>query len=66
MNDTSISPLFPDVHPFQNTSGCAANVPQLINARAYELFEKRGRHECRQLEDWLKAEDEVKRHLGIQ
>ncbi len=30
-----------------------------IQVRAYELYEQRGRHEGRALEDWLRAEREV-------
>lgn len=37
----------------------------LLSRRAYELFESRGRQPGREVEDWLEAEREVKRHLGI-
>lgn len=30
-----------------------------IRRRAYELYEERGRQEGRELEDWLRAEEEV-------
>jgi hypothetical protein len=30
-----------------------------IRKRAYELFEARGREEGRELEDWLRAEEEI-------
>ena len=32
-----------------------------IRRRAYELFEARGREEGHQLEDWLRAQEEVTR-----
>ena len=31
-----------------------------IRQRAYELFEARGREEGRDLEDWLRAEEEIR------
>ena len=31
----------------------------LIEARAYELFEQRGREDGRDLDDWLQAESEI-------
>ena len=41
------------------------SVENLVRRRAYELFEARGRQPGRDVEDWLEAEREVKRHLGI-
>ena len=41
------------------------SVENLVRRRAYELFEARGRQPGREAEDWLEAEREVKRHLGI-
>ncbi len=32
-----------------------------IRRRAYELYEARGRQDGRELEDWLKAEAEIRR-----
>lgn len=32
---------------------------QEIRARAYELFEERGREEGHELDDWLRAESEI-------
>ena len=37
----------------------------LIRARAYELFEIRGRDDGRALDDWLQAEREIKHHVGL-
>jgi hypothetical protein len=37
-----------------------------IRARAYQLFEDRGRQLGQELDDWLQAEQETKQHLGIQ
>ena len=33
-----------------------------VRARAYELFEARGREDGRDLEDWLRAEEEITGH----
>ena len=32
-----------------------------IRRRAYELYEQRGREDGRDMEDWLRAEEEIKR-----
>ena len=37
------------------------DVEEEIRQRAYELFEARGGEEGRELEDWLQAEEEVRR-----
>ena len=37
----------------------------LIRARAYELFEIRGRDDGHALDDWIQAEREIKHHLGL-
>jgi hypothetical protein len=37
----------------------AEAVAEEIRIRAYELFEERGREDGHQLEDWLRAEDEI-------
>ena len=42
--------------------GC---VSELIQKRAYEIFEKRGKLPRHDLDDWLQAEREVKSHLGL-
>jgi hypothetical protein len=39
----------PDVAPFE----------EQVRARAYELFEARGREEGHEFEDWLRAEEEI-------
>ena len=50
----------------EDTSGeSPQSVENLVRRRAYELFESRGRQPGREVEDWLEAEREVKRHLGI-
>ncbi len=36
------------------------NVEEEIRKRAFELFEARGGDEGHQLEDWLRAEEEIK------
>jgi hypothetical protein len=35
------------------------DLEQEISLRAYELYEARGREEGHELEDWLRAEEEV-------
>ena len=37
----------------------------LIQKRAYEIYEARGGEPGREMEDWLKAENEVKSHFNI-
>lgn len=34
--------------------------PEAISRRAYELFQERGREPGRELDDWLRAEHELK------
>jgi hypothetical protein len=41
------------------------NLPKLIRSRAYEFFERRGGHPGSELDDWLRAEREVKHHFGL-
>ena len=36
------------------------NIESEIRKRAYELFESRGREGGHELEDWLRAEEEIK------
>ena len=44
------------------TIGCLTD---LIRKRAYELFNARGSDPGSELEDWLRAEQEIKHHLGL-
>jgi len=37
------------------------DVEEEIRQRAYQLFEARGGEEGRELEDWLQAEEEIRR-----
>lgn len=39
-----------------------SRIEEQIRKRAYELFEARGREEGRELEDWLRAEQEITGH----
>jgi hypothetical protein len=48
-----------------NTGPTVADVMELIRKRAYEVFEARGREPGHDLEDWLRAELEIKRRLGL-
>ncbi len=36
------------------------NLEEAIRTRAYELYEERGRNAGHELDDWLRAEEEVK------
>lgn len=38
---------------------------QLIQKKAYEIYEKRGCQSGNDLEDWLNAEKQVKEELGL-
>jgi hypothetical protein len=38
--------------------------PEVIARRAYDLFQERGRQPGRELEDWLRAERELKESKG--
>ena len=40
-------------------------LPIMTRKRAYQFFEERGRQPGHELDDWLRAEREVKNHLGI-
>jgi sporulation protein YlmC with PRC-barrel domain len=57
--------LFPDACPTGDTSGYQPPLCDLIKKRAYELFEQSGRMESSDLQNWLRAEREVKHHLGV-
>jgi Protein of unknown function (DUF2934) len=48
-----------------NTGSAIGSVTELIRKRAYEFFEERGREPGQDLEDWLQAELEIKRRLGL-
>lgn len=47
----------------QAPASSAARVvePEAISRRAYELFQERGREPGRELDDWLRAEHELKK-----
>jgi outer membrane protein TolC len=36
------------------------NLEENIRRRAYELYEERGREDGRELDDWLRAEEELR------
>ena len=53
------------MHYGADISGCPIEcIADLIRKRAYQLFEARGRRLGHELDDWLQAECEIKRHLG--
>ena len=48
------------------TIGCPIEcIVDLIRKRAYQLFEARGWPQGHELNDWLRAEREIKHHLGF-
>jgi len=54
------------IHYGPDTSGCSIEcLPDLIRKRAYQIFETRGRQPGHELEDWLQAERETKKHLNV-
>ena len=60
-NNNSIYQEASDIHYEADTRGCSTDcVPALIRRRAYQFFEARGRHPGHELDDWLKAEREIK------
>jgi len=46
-------------------ASCPTFLVDHIRARAYQLFEDRGRQPGRELDDWLQAERETKKHWVI-
>ncbi len=40
------------------------NLEEQIRYRAYELYEERGREDGRELDDWLRAEEELAQKRG--
>jgi hypothetical protein len=42
-------------------AGAPQELEEKIRQRAYELYEMRGREDGHDLEDWLRAEDEIMR-----
>ncbi len=51
-------PQHPEKHP-QLIHSDPQQVEEAIRTRAYELYEERGRDDGHELEDWLRAEQEV-------
>lgn len=47
-----------------NTSAGMAGLDEQIRARAYELYEQRGRSDGYALDDWLSAEAELKQRMA--
>lgn len=42
-----------------NSAKCAIDIEERIRRRAYELYERRGREDGHETEDWLRAEAEL-------
>ena len=57
--------MSPDTTKKQPTTGTSEleelELEHQISLRAYELYEKRGREDGRELDDWLRAEEEITR-----
>ncbi len=57
--------MSPDTTKKQPTTGTSEleelELEHQISLRAYELYEKRGREDGHELEDWLRAEEEITR-----
>jgi hypothetical protein len=57
--------MSPDATKKQPTTGTSElqelELEYQIRLRAYELYEKRGREDGHELEDWLRAEEEITR-----
>src|SRR5262245_35950288 len=51
---------------FHDTSiVCESSLHDRIRIRAFEIYEARGRVPDHAMDDWLKAEAEIRRHLGL-
>lgn len=48
------------------TSDPTVCLQHLIQKRAYELYEARGGEPGREMEDWLRAENEIKHHFNFE
>ena len=49
-----------------DTMGCVIRcLPYIIRERAYQLSEARGGQPAHELDDWLQAEREIKRHFSL-
>ncbi len=46
--------------PMSQQSGSTLDFEQQIRNRAYQLYEQRGREEGHDVEDWLRAEAEIR------
>jgi hypothetical protein len=56
----------PGLNLSPDTSGCPIQcLPDLIRRRAYEFYEARGRVPGHEMEDWLRAELEIKHRLDL-
>lgn len=43
----------------------AIDIQDAIRTRAYELYQQRGAKHGNDLQDWLRAEVEVRKHFGV-
>ena len=49
----------PTNRPFTSILGISQELEEKIRQRAYELYEERGREDGHDVEDWLRAEEEI-------
>ena len=62
MTTTSIPPTPPKAA--EQTSEPSIELQEQIRCRAYELYEKRGREDGCDLDDWLRAESELTQKMA--
>jgi len=65
MEDALENRWFGEISYGANTDPTIGYVTELIQKRAYEFFEARGREPGHDLEDWLRAQLEIKRRLDL-
>jgi hypothetical protein len=52
-------------HVLKDSSSGNLCLGDLINVRAYDLYERSGRVQNREIANWTQAEREIRHHLGI-
>ena len=66
MNDQNFVSIYPFASPLSDTSALSdRSLYDMIGRRAYELYEQRGGERGHEVVDWLRAEREIKHHLGL-
>ena len=62
--NSTARPAKSKVAVMEPTNRSIAEIEETIRARAYELYEQRGREHGHAEEDWLRAEQEVRDRAG--